>query len=364
MIEGHRIETPFDRYTDEGHSMIDGVEFREVTKGGQSLMDITGYQVRVGFGAFESQSRWVPVPKEAIFHIFNAHRANQFRGISDFYACENALGKLEELVKMEMRAQDTQSDWAVLVKNAAGQFNPIDPKLQAVAVARGQNQPPSQTDPEKLTSIVEMYRKIYGGNTRAFKLNEDAQMMAPNRPAEATLQLWEFLINCVCAGAHAPRCLVFGKISAASAKSQGTEVRGELDSADAFYRGDFTKWQTFVRGSVEYFMEWAIRNDPRVADPPANWRSCIHIQQPEACNVDVGHTTQAALMLLAAGASDYDMILGPMGISFQHVARKLSRQQKLLERLDVKVTLPGLMKGQIPLDGAKPNQPQEAETSK
>ena len=97
-------------------------------------------------------------------------------------------------------------------------------------------------------------------------------------------------------------------------------------------------------------MEWAIKNDPRVADPPANWRDCIHIQQPEACNVDVGHNTQANMMMLAAGAMDYDMILGPQGLNFVTVAKKLARQQKLLEKMKVKVTLPALLAGQIELN--------------
>jgi capsid protein len=351
MVEGHRVETPWMRWQDEGRSVMDGVEFTTVKNNGRDMLSKTGYWIREGFGAVETEAAWTMIPIDSVLHIFSPHRVNQFRGLSDFYAIENELGRLEELLRMELKAQDSQSDWAVLVKNAAGQFNPIDPKLQAVAVARNQNQPTSQTDAQKLQSVVEMYRKTYGGNTRAFKQGEDAQMLAPNRPAEATLQLWEFLVNSVCAGCHSPRCLVFGKISAASAKAQGTEVRAELDAADANYKGEFQKWKHTVRDAVIYFMEWAIKNDPRVADPPDNWRNCIHIQPPQACNVDVGRNTQADIMMLAAGASDYDLLLGPQGLSFNTVARKLSRQQRKLKQLNVEVTLPALLAGQIPLDG-------------
>ncbi len=96
-------------------------------------------------------------------------------------------------------------------------------------------------------------------------------------------------------------------------------------------------------------MEWAIKTDPRVADPPAFWRDCVHIQQPEACNVDIGYSTQADLMRLAAGATDYDSILGPQGKSFVVVIKRLARQQKMIKKLGVEVTLPALMKGQIEL---------------
>jgi hypothetical protein len=362
MVEAHRVETPFNEWAKEGREIVDGVAFREVNQDGQILMDKIGYHIRIGFGAFETESRWILVRKEDCWHIYNSHRANQFRGISDFYSVEDHLGKLFELVKMEMRAQDTQSDWAVLIKNAAGQLPP-DPKVAMAAAARGQNLPTTAIDPQKLTEITNFYRKIYGGNTKALKLGEDAEMKAPMRPSEATLQLWEYLINAVCAGGHAPRCLTFGKLSAASAKGQGTEVRGDLDNADKFYKGDHEKWAQFLQGAVIWFLEWAIKNDPRVADPPASWRNCIHIQQPESCNVDVGHTTQAALMLLAAGASDYDAILGPLGVSFHTVIRKLRRQQRLIKKYGVEVTLPGLLKGQIPLTGTKPptdNEPAEA----
>jgi len=358
MVEAHRVETPFNRWDQEGHSVVDGVEFRQVKLQGRDMMEKVGYHVRAGFGAFETESRWFLVPIEDIIHVHSSHRVNQFRGLSDFYSVEGSIGKLYELLKIELSAQNEQSQWSVLVKNASGQFNPIDSKLSAVSIARGQS-PNTGIDPQKLTQIQEMYRKTYGANTRAFKFGEDAEMKAPIRPSEATLQLWEYLINDVCAGCHSPRSLVMGKISAASAKSQGTEVRAELDSADAYYKGDFQKWKRLTHEAVEYFMEWAINNDPRVADPPANWRHCIHVPPPEACNVDVGRNTQADLMMLAAGAMDYDMLLGPQGISFNTMIRRLHRQQSKMKRLGVLVTLPALMPGQIELNGKGGEQADE-----
>lgn len=360
MVEGHRIETPFDKWTEEGKTVIDGVAFNEVKLDGREMAEKIGFWTRSGFGAWESESHWFLIPKDSIIQVFTPHRVNQFRGLSSFYSCENELGKLEELLKMELTAQNDQSQWSVLVKNAAGSLNPMDPKLKAVYESKqiGNQQQDTLTQQQKMAALVDLYRKTYGATTKAFKLGEDAEMKAPVRPAEATLQLWEFLVNSVCAGGHAPRCLVFQKISASSAKSQGTEVRAELDAADDFYKGDFQKWKHMLRDSVIYFMEWAVKNDPRVADPPENWRSCIHIQQPQACNVDVGRNTQADLMMLAAGAYDFDMILGPQGISFNTMIRRLSRQQKKIEKLGVKVTLPALLPGQIPLDGKGAEKPE------
>jgi hypothetical protein len=108
-------------------------------------------------------------------------------------------------------------------------------------------------------------------------------------------------------------------------------------------------------------MEWAVKNDPRVADPPANWRNCIHIQQPKACNVDVGYNAQAATMELASGQTNYDLLYGPRGLSARRELRKLNRQQRFIEKLGLKLTLPALLPGQIPLDGSvKKEVPVEA----
>lgn len=355
IVEGHRVETPFNKWTNEGITTMDGIEYEIVQIDGRPLMRKTGYWVRAGFGEFEQNSSWTLIPVDSIWHLRNQQRANQPRAVSDFYAVEPDIHRLEDLLLMEMKAQAAQSERAVIVKNAAGQFNPLDKKLQAVNIARGVTPPSSDDQLKQLAAMQEVYRRVYGGQTVAFKSGEDVINQAPNRPSEATLNLFELLVNKICAGAKSPRCLVIEKISGQSAKAQGTEVRAQLDSANDYFAGDFQKWKDFTRHVVIYFMEWAISNDPRVADPPANWRNCIHIQQPKACNVDVGYNAQATTMELASGQTNYDLIYGPRGLSARRELRKLARQQKFVESLGIKLTLPALLPGQIPLDGTAPN---------
>lgn len=352
LVEGHRIESPFDKWEQEGLTLIDGVVFDKTMIDGRLMLQRKGFYVRDGAGAFEQESTWALLPNDAVFYLRNEHRANQPRSVSDFYSVEQDISKLQAIIKMEMRAQDAQSDWATTVENASGQFNPNDAKLQAVMVERGKSA--VATDETKRAELVrqnEWYRKIFGGQTRAFKFGEKVTMHAPNRPSESTLNLIEFHINNICAGTKHPRCLVMEKVSGGSAKSQGTEVRAQLDSADGYFESDCQKWIRLVKAIVMYDLEWRVKNDPRLADPPANWRNCIHVQQPKACNVDVAYNAQAATMELASGQTNYDLIYGPRGLSFRREIKKLGQQQKLMERLKVKVTLPALLPGQIQLVG-------------
>ena len=359
IVEAHRCESPWNRFEQEDQTLIDGVQYEKTELQGHRMLRRIGFWMRSGATSFEQNDSWQLVPVEACWQLRNIHRADQPRSVSDFYAAEVMINKHEDTLEIEMKAHSSQSVRAVGIETASGQAaSPLDKKLERINMARGLS--PSATCGDDFEKRAEVYRKETGAYIYGMKLGEKIHFDNPTRPSDSTLNLLEYQVNAITAACHAPRCLVFEKISGSSARAQGTEVRAQLDNADAYYKSEFQKWKRFVSESVTWYMEWAIKNDPRVADPPANWRDCIHIQQPEACNVDVGHNTQANLMSLAAGAMDYDMILGPQGLSFVTVAKKLSRQQKLLEKMGVKVTLPALMAGQIPLEGM---QEKEKETS-
>jgi hypothetical protein len=351
LIEAHRVESPWNQFEQEQKTLIDGVQYEAVNQDGRQMLRKTGFWMRSGASSFEQNDSWKMVPIEQCWQLRNVHRVDQPRSVSDFYAGEVTINKLEDLLEIEMKAAAAQNVRAVGVETASGQFSKAtDPKIELFNRARGLPTPPPQGDEGKR---FEVFRKETGAYVYGLKLGEKIHFDSGNRPSEATLNLWEYLVGAICAAAHAPRCLVFQKISGQSARSQGTEVRAELDAADEFYKGDFQKWKNFLREAVVWFMEWAINNDPRVADPPGDWKFCIHIQQPEACNVDIGYTTQADCMRLAAGLSDYDMILGRQGLSAISVFKKLKRQQAFMEKNNIKVTLPALLPGQIELEAPK-----------
>lgn len=357
MVEAHRVETPFNQFDD--YNLIDGVQYRVVSAGQGSekreLLDKIGYWMRNGMGSFEQNDSWNLIEAENCFHIYNPSRVNMYRGLSDFYSCIQDLAKLEDLLEIEIKALDTQSVRAIGYESKSGAAaNPLNPRMERVNQLL--NKVPQAAPPDNCKQTMDLWRKETGAYVYGIKEGEKLHFDTPTRPSQSTLNAFELLTNRVIAGAHAPRCLVFEKISGESARSQGTEVRAQLDSADSFYRSDYQKWKRLVIDATIWFMEWAIQMDERVSDPPANWRECLHVHQPKACNVDPGYTMNADLMALAAGVKDYDMILGPMGTNAATVFKRLGRQQKMIEKLGVKITLPGLMKGQIPLDGKTQNQ--------
>jgi hypothetical protein len=349
IIEAHRVESPWNRFEQSERTLIDGVQYETVKNNGIDMLQPVGFWCRTGSSSFEQNDSWQLIKCEDIWQLRNVHRADQPRSVSDFYACEVMINKHEDTLEIEMKAHSAHAVRAVAVESASGQAaSPTDRKLEFINAARGvAAAPPGNAD---WTARQEVFRRETGAYVYGIKTGEKIHFDSPTRPSESTLNLLEYQVNAIVSACHAPRCLVFEKISGASARGQGTEVRAQLDAADHFYKGDFQKWKHFIKQAVVWYMEWAVKNDPRVSDPPANWRDCLHVQQPEACNVDVGYNTQAQLMQLAAGAMDYDMILGPQGLSFVTVAKRLARQQKMLEKMKVKVTLPALLPGQIPLD--------------
>lgn len=350
LIEAHRVESPWNMFDQSNQTLIDGVQYEKVNVDGRDMLQVVGFWARSGAGSFEQNDSWHLLKLDEIWQMRNLTRADQPRSVSDFYSVEVTINKLEDTLEIEDKAHSSQSVRALAIESPSGQAaSPLDKKLEMINQARGINNPPPPT--ETWAARQETYRKETGAYVYGLKTGEKVHFDSPVRPSESTLNLIELRINFICSGTKSPRCLVMEKISGQSAKSQGTEVRGQLDTGNTYYQGDFQKWKTLTLESAIWAMEWFIKNDPRVADPPANWRSCLHIQQPEACNVDVGYNTTAQLMGLAAGTENYHTILGPRGVNpFSHF-KKLEYEQKMIEKRKLKLTLPALMPGQIPLDG-------------
>ena len=350
LIEAHRVESPWNKF-EQSQTLIDGTQYEKVTIDGRDMLQVVGFWARAGASSFEQNDSWHLLKLDEIWQIRNLTRADQPRSVSDFYAVEVTINKLEDTLEIEDKAHSTQSVRALAIESASGQAaSPSDRKLELINRARGVNAPAVQPDDWKARQ--EVYRKETGAYAYGLKPGEKVHFDSPVRPSESTLNLIELRVNLICSGAHAPRCLVMQKVSGQSAKSQGTEVRGELDTANTYYTKDGQKWINFVLQATTWFMEWAVKNDPRVADPPADWKSCMHVQPPESCNVDVGNNTNAQLTGLAAGTENYHTILGPRGINPMSHLRKLAYEQKVIEKLKLKLTLPALMPGAVPLDAA------------
>ena len=306
LAESHRIGTPWDgAWSDNGSNVIDGVQYKEITT---RLADGTtrkqlvksGYWVNDGStGSGQAQSP-VFVPVECSYYAASAHRVNEPRSVSDFYAGEPTLALLEDLLKMEMRAQEVQSDIALFITNGAGQV--VSPKMQEtlsalnIKVSAGGDGKPVVTAKD-VEQVKAVYDKIWGGQKAVGRTGDTLSFLAPTRPAEATLNLWNYLIDSWCAAANVPRVLVFAKFN----KGQGTEVRAEIEKANAAFIKEFNLvWKPFLQRAWKYFMGWAVKNDERVKNPPADWEN-IEVSPPRSVVVDLGYVSANNLAEMAAG---------------------------------------------------------------
>jgi hypothetical protein len=325
LIEGHRIETPFGKWEQENVDIIDGVQFKTIQTtlpSGEVRKQIVraGYHIRDGISPFSNEETYSYVKAEDAIYVYTPHRVNQVRGLSDYIVVEPTLALLEDLLKLEMRAQEVQSDITTFITNGAGQLP--DPKMErslsaiGIKVANGADGKPVVTA-EDIKKATEVYEKIYGGRVLVGKTGDTMQHQAPIRPAEATLNLWDFLINSFCRGSKSARILAFPKWS----KGQGTEVRAELDAFNSSCICEFnTSWKPVIQTSWSDFIGWAIKNDPRLVDPPADWNA-IEVSPPRSVLVDIGYDNAATLANLAAGTTNLHFIAQDLGTTRQKLIR-------------------------------------------
>lgn len=320
MVEAHRVETPFNKWANDGRDVIDGVQFKQVittTPGGiqRPQMVKIGYWVKDTLDALAFKDNYTLIPCEAMEFIYSPNRVNQVRGISDYYAVETTIGLLRDLLKLEMRAQTVQSQLTVFITNGAGQV--VDSKMQGtlgalgIKVTPGANGQPIVTQ-DQITKAKAIYDQIYGGEKFVGRTGDDLKFLAPTRPSEATMNLWQYLIDCYCAGARLPRALVFPKTSGGT-KSQGTEIRAELDSANSGFISEFNfNWKPFIKQSWIFFIGWAIKNDPRLVDPPDDWQN-IEVSPPRSVLVDAGYDSAATIAELQEGITNTHFIAQNLG---------------------------------------------------
>lgn len=305
LVESHRVGSPFALWAEEGFDCFDGVEYQSVTTrlpDGQAVEQKVkvAYWVNESGNLFSVDEGFTRVPVAHCYRAAIAHRANETRGITDFYAAEPTLALLEDLLKMEMRAQEVQSDIALFITNGAGQV--VDQKTQATLGGLGikvskDGEGKAIVTAKDIDAVKAVYEKIWGGRTAVGRTGDTLTAMAPNRPAEATLNLWNFLIDSYCTAMNRPRMLIFPRFS----KGQGTEVRAEIEAFAAAARTEFNLvWQPFIQWAWEYLMGWAIKNDERVKNPPANWRQ-TEVSAPRSPVVDLGYDSAASLAEMAAG---------------------------------------------------------------
>jgi capsid protein len=205
------------------------------------------------------------------------------------------------------------------------------------------------------TKKQKYYDEVLGAEARALFPGDEVQQFPGERPSKNTRDYWQDQIALVCAAVGIPHQIAFPE------SIQGTVERSVLDMADAFFRA---RSGVIALASVNVYrlvLEWGIRtNAPGLRPAPPDWRR-VTVRPPRSINVDLGYKSSAELKALAAGATNYDLIFGPLGLDWREEFRKLKEQIDYAKSIGLDLEeLARVMKGGAPQQAA-PGKKEDAE---
>lgn len=302
LIEPQQVATP--KELENAPYVFDGVQFDPKT--GRATAFYVGREEKQG-----ELTNVVPISSDSIVHIFEAQRSGQLRGLP-FVACViNDLHDLDDLQKLEMEACKLASSVAQVVKTASGE-------IQATSLRSGATGTNG--------SAQAYYENVFGSSVKVLKSGDEFEQFQSDRPNVNMREYWRGLTEKVCAGVGIPYVLVFPE------GMQGTVYRGALDMSSVWFRSRHQVMASAARRIWEYVMEYAIRTDPGLRNPPDDWYE-VAVQAPRAPNVDVGRNSQAQLSELEAGITTYDEIYGARGIDWRSALESKAQQAKFIHEL-------------------------------
>jgi capsid protein len=310
LIESHLCRTPKEYARDP--MVHDGVRMDEY---GRPTHYYFGEEVKRGeyqFGA--------PVEADNVIAVFEPERPGEVRGITFFHSCINEIHGIDDLSNLEMQAAMENASTTQWIETATGEVNPD------VARARRWDSTEQSGDGTAVDiSRTEYYNEITGGRARVLKIGDKVNQNPGQRPSVTTVEYWKLKRELVCAAVEIPYCIVFPD------SMQGTVYRGALDMATAAFKSRHSVIADVERRIWEYVMGWAIRHERQLADPPPDWRN-VSILPPRAPNVDVGRNAAAESEALKDGRTNFDLIYGPLGLSWQVELKKLDAQLAFVEK--------------------------------
>ena len=332
QIESHRVSSPGSdyEYPESGQSIIDGVQLnRDVN--GELVGRPMGFHVRAGVEGTEWKLRPAfdfTVPGlGGMIHIYDPERIGMYRAISGYAPIINETADLILLAALEMDKAKGNAEIAAIFKTWNGEL----PRgfqgggLPGVPSSGLPGAPavPGGIDDKYLDDKIKQFRKVISAKFIGMKPMEELDIKANPSPSAAQQWLWMLTIRKICAARNIPFTLVMPAES-----GQGTIVRAELDDANISFIQKFGIAARAARAKYLFFAEWAIRNNPKLSNPPPDWSKC-KIAPPRACNVDFGRAAVANALNVASGFASFDDVTGPDGATARH--RHQRKAQNIME---------------------------------
>jgi len=316
VIESHRVSTPSTRYTDEGRTIIEGIE---VDGRGRPI----AYHVRDGL----QTDTWRRYDANDVIHLFEPGRPGQYRGLPFLYAVLNDLHDLDDLQMLTAQVARRLASVSDVVYNEAGEEDP-----DTLRNERWRQTTQTTAGADTTQDRVSYYKQHLGATTKYLKTGDKIDRANADRPSVAEREYWDYLTSKICAGVGISKLLVFPW------SMQGTVTRADLDVQNAFFR---SRSQVLIGAFLQVYLwvtDWHIKNDPELFEKPADWRA-VSCRPPRSVNVDVGRNSSALISEYEAGWRTLEGICGEMGDDWRTTLRQRAREMKLAAGLETEFDL-------------------------
>ena len=306
ICETQEIASP----TSTNANTLDGIEY-------DSNLKPVAYWVRDALG--ENYRKY---PAEQVIHIYTQLRPRQLRGMPYCYSILRHLDCIQSIIGFEMKNAEKMCGKTAIVTTENGEAPDPIVSLKSFALA-GKGTPKDDDNPDKNFAQMAAERaieiqKLYGSDVVYMKPGEEFKELATVRPTDATINLYNILVNEACIG------FGIGKMGVIAESLQGTTARYGLELDNTFT-------ESHSKMLCKYFAriyKYAISNIPTTSP---DW-DAVKIQTPRKMTVDIGRdstkTINEQMHGLATLADDYSSRgqdwreqIEQIGIEAEYVAR-------------------------------------------
>lgn len=318
-IETHRVRSSFGvNRLENGNELIDGIELNNGRVVAYHIVD----------GDIFTGETAIRVPAEQMIHVFERKRADQLRGIPICTPAINDIIDLNDIIRLEKQACKAHASVDKIVKTKTGEL----PTQMARKLKYTSFDPQTTNSGGSQVERAKWCEQVFGTGTKVISHDDSLELVASQRPSVATQQFYQLLVQRICVGCDIPLCLVFPQ------GGQGTQIRLDLDKANAIFQARSQDIQWAMERIALYFLQDEIETDPELNPRPADWYR-LRIGTPMACNVDKGNSAQSDIALLDAGLLTYSEYYERRGQDgFEKITERIEEEKYFLaecERLQV-----------------------------
>jgi hypothetical protein len=308
LVERHRVATPPTLSDKEGKTIFNGIE-----------MDPTqrfpvAYHVR-------SADTYTRYEAKDVEHVFDSTRPGQIDGVPMLAPAINLLNDLFDLQALQMKKAKAAADAANIIKRKGGEATDED-LLRSTGEVTTENSQGTSTTEDRLRR----YRESHGGSWSILDKDEELSQFKSESPSVTEQWHWRKTESDVCAIAGSSIQLVYPE------SIQGTVQRGDIEVAAATYRG-FSCLQGEHWGNVYlWWLEWAVRNDPRLKNKPEDYKK-FETRPPRGPDVDVGRNSKADITEVEAGLQTYRTYYAKRQMDYRPELRQKAVEAKYIADL-------------------------------